>query len=336
MTGGPGEPNPPGTGPAAADRGNPCCSGGPRLEQPAAAESVVPEPFRPAAGERRTNGQVRLPGGRFAMGDAFDEGYPADGETPVHPVDVRPFLVDATTVTNAAFAAFVRATGHVTDAERFGSSAVFHGTLQAAPHDVLGRATGAPWWLAVRGADWRHPFGPLSGIDRMPHHPVVHVSHEDAQAYCRWAGKRLPTEAEWEYAARGGADGHRFVWGNELRPRGRWMCNIWQGTFPTRNTAEDGHLATAPAKTFRPNAFGLWNMSGNVWEWCADWFDPGYYQHSPVQDPRGPERGTARVLRGGSFLCHDSYCNRYRVAARSSNTPDSSASNIGFRCANDA
>lgn len=280
-------------------------------------------------------GQLPLPGGRFDMGDPFDEGYPPDGETPVHEVLLPPFAMDATTVTNAAFAAFVRATGHVTDAERFDSSAVFHLSVQAAPQDVLNRVRSAPWWLAVRGANWRAPFGPLSTIEQLPNHPVVHVSHADAEAYCRWAGKRLPTEAEWEYAARGGAAGRRYVWGDELQLRGRWMCNIWQGTFPTHNTAEDGHLATAPVKSFRPNGHGLWNMAGNVWEWCADWFSPDYYQVSPTEDPRGPDVGSARVLRGGSFLCHDSYCNRYRVAARSSNTPDSSASNIGFRCAND-
>lgn len=308
----------------------PCCTGSGR---PAGAEPA--QVFRPTAEQRRTKGQLALPGGRFTMGDPFDEGYPTDGETPLHDVVLEPFAIDATTVTNAAFASFVRATGYVTDAERFASSAVFDQHVQAAPHDVLNRVASAPWWLAVRGADWRHPAGPLSGIDRLPNYPVVHVSHRDAQAYCRWAGTRLPTEAEWEYAARGGAEGRRFAWGDELLPRGRWMCNIWQGEFPTRNTAEDGHLATAPVKSFAPNGFGLWNMAGNVWEWCVDWFAADYYAHSPGHDPRGPAQGAARVLRGGSFLCHDSYCNRYRVAARSANTPDSSASNIGFRCAND-
>jgi len=276
---------------------------------------------------------VWLAGGEFAMGDAFGEGYPADGETPVHPVRLARFGVDPTAVTNAAFAAFVEATGHVTDAERYGSSAVFHLAVEAPATAVIGQAAGTAWWLAVRGADWRHPAGPDSGIDDLLDHPVVHVSHHDALAYCGWAGKRLLTEAEWEYAARAGHASRRYGWGDELTPDGDHRCNIWQGTFPTDNTLEDGYLTTAPARSFEPNDLGLWNLSGNVWEWCADWFSPYYYKHSPVDDPRGPRYGQARVMRGGSFLCHASYCHRYRVAARSSNTPDSSAANLGFRCA---
>ena len=275
------------------------------------------------------------------MGDHLDEGYPEDGETPVHEVRVSGYLMDATTVTNSQFATFVKATGHVTDAERYGSSAVFHLDVAARTGDVLGRAAGAPWWVAVRGADWRHPEGPLSDISRLQNHPVVHVSHNDATAYAAWAGKRLPTEAEWERAARGGSEGLRFPWGDELRPRGKWMCNIFQGRFPGSNLAEDGYLTTAPAKAFHRNDYGLWNTMGNVWEWCSDWFSPGTYASraaGPEQDrcdPSGPTRGELRVMRGGSFLCHDSYCYRYRVAARSSNSPESSSSNIGFRCAND-
>jgi len=284
---------------------------------------------------RSTKGQVRLPGGEFAMGDAFGEGYPADGEGPVHQVRLKPFHIDETAVTNAQFAAFVKATGHVTDAERYGSSAVFHLAVDAAPADLLGRAAGTPWWINVRGAHWRCPDGPRSGITDRRNHPVVHVSFSDATAYALWAGKRLPTEAEWEFAARGGLAGRRYAWGDELTPDGRWRCNIWQGRFPDHNSAEDGYLTTAPVRSYRPNGYGLWNTAGNVWEWCADWFSPTYYAQAPVDDPRGPEAGTTRVLRGGSYLCHDSYCNRYRVAARSSNTPDSSSGNLGFRCAND-
>lgn len=305
----------------------------------------VAAPFRPPAERRATRGQVPLPGGTFTMGDGFGEGYAADGEGPAHPVRLDRFLIDATTVTNAAFAAFVKATGYVTDAERLGLSAVFHLSVRADPADIVGRATGTPWWLVVRGASWRHPNGPLSAVSDLQNHPVVQVSWQDAQAYCGWAGKRLPTEAEWEYAARGGLAGRRYPWGDELTPRGRWMCNIWQGTFPTHNTAEDGHAATAPVKSYRPNGHGLWNTVGNVWEWCADTFSAEAYAAradapDPVHDPRGPEHdpnpAARRVMRGGSFLCHASYCHRYRVAARSGNTAESAAANIGFRCANDA
>jgi formylglycine-generating enzyme required for sulfatase activity len=241
----------------------------------------------------------------------------------------------ANTVTNAQFATFVKATGHVTGAETFGVSAVFHLAFQGRPADVVNRVAATPWWLAVRGASWRTPEGPGSDIARRQNHPVVHVSWDDAEAYCAWAGQRLPTEAEWEYAARGGLAQRRFAWGDELTPRGRWQCNIWQGNFPTRNSEEDGYLTTAPVKSYRANGFGLWQMAGNVWEWCADWFDPAYYAASPSESPTGPGGGEAKVMRGGSYLCHDSYCHRYRVAARSSNTPESTAANIGFRCAND-
>jgi len=255
----------------------------------------------------------------------------------VHDVRLEAFRMDATTVTNAQFATFVKDTGHLTGAEEFGVSAVFHLAWQRntdrKERDLLNRAAGTPWWYAVRGADWRSPEGPGSDVSRRQNHPVVHVSWYDAQAYAAWAGKRLPTEAEWEYAARGGLPGKRFAWGDELTPRGRWMCNIWQGDFPTRNTEEDGFLTTAPVKSYAPNGYGLSCTAGNVWEWCADWFAPDYYEHSPAADPPGPEAGEQRVMRGGSYLCHDSYCHRYRVAARSSNTPESTAGNIGFRCA---
>jgi len=271
------------------------------------------------------------------MGDAFDEGYPADGETPVHDVRLAAFRMDQTTVTNAQFATFVKDTGHVSGAEEFGVSAVFHLAFSGDSRHVLNQVAGTPWWLAVRGASWRSPEGPGSDISARQNHPVVHVSWDDAQAYAAWAGKRLPTEAEWEYAARGALDGARFAWGDDLTPRGRWMCNIWQGTFPTENTGDDGHLTTAPVKSFQPNGFGLHCTAGNVWEWCADWFGADYYAQARADgladDPRGPADGEQRVMRGGSYLCHDSYCNRYRVAARSSNTPESTAGNIGFRCA---
>jgi formylglycine-generating enzyme required for sulfatase activity len=273
---------------------------------------------------------VRIPGGTFRMGNPRDDGYAADGEGPVHEVTVDPFWMDATAVTNARFAAFVDATGYVTEAERFGWSFLFHlflpPALRAGDRPVV-----APWWRQVFGADWRHPEGPGSDIAKRMDHPVIHVSWNDAQAYCAWAGTRLPTEAEWEFAARSGRDGERFPWGNDLIPGGKHQMNVWQGKFPEKNTKADGHLGTAPANAYKPNGYGLHCMTGNVWEWCADRFSPETYQRGAVSNPTGPEAGDARVMRGGSYLCHASYCNRYRVDARSSNTPDSSTGNCGFR-----
>lgn len=271
-----------------------------------------------------------LEGGAFAMGNSNGDENDGDGETPVHTVELAPYSIDATSVTNADFARFVDATSYRTEAETFGYSAVFHLALAAEPDEVMGPASGTPWWAGVRGADWRHPGGSRSDLDGLDEHPVVHVSWNDAVAYCKWAGRRLPTEAEWEYASRGGLDGARYPWGDELMDDD-WRCNIWQGEFPRTNTEEDGFLTTAPVRTFQPNGYGLWQMVGNVWEWCSDWFGPRYYKFSPAENPVGPSLGAARVIRGGSYLCHDSYCNRYRNAARSSNTPESSMGNAGFR-----
>ncbi|MFC6063891.1 formylglycine-generating enzyme family protein [Streptomyces ochraceiscleroticus] len=260
-----------------------------------------------------------LPGGTFRMGDAFGEGYWADREGPVREVAVAPFAIDTTAVTNAQYAAFTAATGYTTDAERLGSSFVFHQLLApTARKHVLGRVAGAPWWLGVEGAVWHAPEGPGSHVDDRHDHPVVHISHADALAYCDWAGLRLPTEAEWEYAARGGLDGARFPWGDDFTPGGREMCNTWLGYFPRRSDRPGGRTGTVPVTAYEPNGYGLYNTSGNVWEWCADAFAPG-----------------ERVIRGGSYLCHASYCHRYRVAARSHNTPDSSTGHGGFRCARD-
>ncbi len=264
------------------------------------------------------------------MGNNNGDENAADGETPVHQVELAPFSIDATSVTNADFAHFADATGYRTEAETFGYSAVFHLALAAEQDEVMGPASGTPWWVGVRGADWRHPGGSRSDLDGLDDHPVVHVSWNDAVAYSEWAGRRLPTEAEWEYAARGGLEGARYPWGDELIDD-EWRCNIWQGEFPRTNSEEDGYLTTAPVRTFQPNGYGLWQMVGNVWEWCADWFGPRYYKFSPAENPPGPSLGAARAIRGGSYLCHDSYCNRYRNAARSSNTPESSMGNAGFR-----
>ncbi|WP_344339649.1 formylglycine-generating enzyme family protein [Kitasatospora putterlickiae] len=277
-----------------------------------------------------------LPGGRFLMGTDDRQGYPEDGEGPVRIVKLSPFRIASTTVTNAAFATFVKATGHRTEAETFGFSYVFEGFLPDRLAAVSPQVAAVPWWRAVTGASWRTPEGPGSSVTTRQNHPVVHVSWNDAQAYCAWSGTRLPTEAEWEYAARGGLEQARYPWGDELTPDGRHLCNTWQGVFPTVNTAADGHRGTAPVTAFRPNGFGLYNTVGNVWEWCADWFSTDFHRTGPRHDPPGPPDGAARVMRGGSHMCHASYCYRYRVAARSSNTPDSSAGNIGFRVAADA
>ena len=309
-----------------------CCS---PARAPGAAESGPAEFRRIATGP--TAGMKLLAGGAFTMGTDAGYGYPADGEGPAHRVVVVPFWLDAACVCNEDFNAFVNAIGYKTEAERFGWSFVFFGHLSPVQQAtaVRQRVVGSEWWCRVDGASWRHPEGPGTHIKKRWRHPVVHVSWNDARAYAAWAGKRLPTEAEWEYAARGGLSGHRFPWGDELEPGGRHLMNVWQGIFPTHNTEADGHYGPAPVTSYRPNGYGLFCMTGNVWEWCWDGFDAGYYSRSPAENPTGPEAAERRVMRGGSYLCHASYCNRYRVDARSSNTPDSATTNLGFRCARD-
>jgi sulfatase modifying factor 1 len=310
-----------------------CCS--PSRGEPAAPQASCGATPASATGARPDPDLVLLEGGTFLMGTTDPDRNRPDGETPVRQVTLSPFRIARRAVTNAEFAVFVDATGHVTGAERYGWSFVFDGLLPDDLRRTAQRPPSAPWWCGVEGATWRRPEGGTSSIDERLDHPVIHVDHGDALAYCAWAGLRLPTEAEWEYAARGGLVQARYPWGDELTPDGEQRCNIWQGRFPTLNTMDDGYLGTAPADSFAPNGFGLYNLAGNVWEWCADWWST-HHDPAPSTDPTGPVSGTARVMRGGSYLCHNSYCNRYRVAARTSNDPDSSAGNLGFRCASSA
>ena len=277
---------------------------------------------------------VALEGGSFRMGNPRRDGYPADGEGPAHEVELSPFRLGRGTVTNDEFAVFVDATGHVTDAERFGWSFVFAGHLPDEFPDTRG-VVGSEWWRQVFGATWRTPDGPQSDLSGRGGSPVVHVSWSDAAAYCDWSGYRLPTEAEWEYAARGGLDGCAFPWGDDLEPDGEHRMNVFQGDFPVRDLGTDGWTGPAPVGSYPPNGFGLHEMTGNVWEWCADWFDRDAYVAAARRDPTGPTAGERRVMRGGSYLCHASYCRRYRVDARGANTPDASVGNLGFRVAAD-
>jgi len=275
---------------------------------------------------------ITLSGGEFTMGSEDQLAYPDDGEGPRRRFSVSGFDIDEEAVSNDRFDAFVERTGYRTDAERFGWSFVFAGLLPDDFEPTQG-VVHAPWWRRVQGADWRHPEGPASSLEGRGDHPVVHVSWNDARAFCSWSGTRLPTEAEWEYAARGGLDGKPYPWGDDLEPGGKHLMNVWQGEFPAHNTLADGHYGTAPVGAYVPNGFGLRNMTGNVWEWVSDRFDAAFRAHDVDRDPQGPPSGTHRVQKGGSYLCHPSYCRRYRVAARQANTPDGSAGNLGFRCA---
>lgn len=344
-----------------------------RPAAPAAAGSGFRDTV-PAAGSAppaAPAGMAWIPGGEFSMGCADPRGVPGGGgdpmadARPIHRVRLRGFWMDVTEVTNDQFAAFVAATGYVTVAERTPRAEDFPG---AAPADLVAGSivftppdaavplrdgTGTAhlrWWAYVPGASWRHPTGPDSDLEGRGAEPVVHVAFEDAEAFARWAGKRLPTEAEWEFAARGGRAGDPFPWGAAFTPRGRWMANTWQGRFPVENTADDGYAGAAPVGCFPPNGYGLHDVAGNVWEWCTDWYRPDAYALDAgpdggriVDDPRGPassldpqEPGQPkRVHRGGSFLCSEQYCARYLVGARGKGEVSSATNHIGFRCVKD-
>lgn len=318
------------------DRPHPCCV--PSKERAfVLLSSIAAAEQRRRATRGSAENMVKLDGGPFLMGTESDEGFPQDGEGPIREVTLDPFWIDRYPVTNAQFRDFVGATGYVTESERFGWSFVFH--LHLSPEEYAAKvdatAPGVEWWCKVNGSSWHNPEGPGSDIQGREHYPVVHVSWSDATAYAEWAGKRLPTEAEWEYAARGGLEQRTYPWGDELTPNGQHLCNIWQGEFPHTNTADDGYVGTAPVDAFPPNGYGLHTITGNAWEWCNDWFHPAYHITAARLNPQGPATGAAKVMKGGSYLCHKSYCNRYRVAARTSNTPDSATTNISFRCVRD-
>ena len=303
------------------------------------------------------NGMVWIPAGEFQMGS--DNSGP--DEYPQHKVKLDGFWMDTKEVTNRQFKEFVDATGYVTDAEKPPViSGVKPGSAKATaqilpeynkPGSICARkdfkesdfnpASGAySWWDYVIGANWKHPEGTESTIDDRMDHPVVHVSWTDAMAYCKWAGKALPTEAQWEYAARGGLESKTYPWGNQRNPDGKWLNNIWQGKFPVQNTKDDGFATTAPVGSFPANKFGLHEMSGNVWEWCSDYYRPDYYRQSPKRNPKGPLDSLdpqepdiiKRVQRGGSFMCSDSYCVAYRMSARGKGDVSSGAFHTGFRC----
>ncbi len=308
------------------------------------------------------SGMAWIPGGEFTMGS--DQEGARRNEQPTHKVTVDGFWIDVHDVTNAEFQKFVEATGYKTTAERPVNWEDLRKQLPAGsqkpPDDLLqpGSMVFTPspgpvdlremnaWWRWVRGADWRHPEGPQSNLSGRESHPVVQVSWDDAVAYAVWAGKRLPTEAEWEFAARGGLQGKRFPWGDEFKPAGKYMANTWTGSFPYKNTADDGFAGTSPVGAFPPNGYGLYDMAGNVWNWVSDWYRPDAHalmsSEPSCHNPAGPKASWSadhpyqteeRVTKGGSFLCHADYCESYRPSARRGTPPDTGMSHIGFRCA---
>ncbi|KAL4149422.1 hypothetical protein QTP88_003374 [Uroleucon formosanum] len=284
--------------------------------------------------ESEIESMILIKGRNFTIGTDKPK-TKTDGESPSRTVYLDDYFIDKYEVSNLEFKKFVEITGYKTEAEVFGDSFVFHLYLSETTLKSITRAVqDAPWWYPVKGANWKHPEGKDSDISDRELHPVVHVSWNDATAFCDWAGKRLPSEAEWEAACRGDLKDRLFPWGNKLLPNNEHRTNIWQGEFPFKNTAEDGWATTAPGNAFPKNGFGLHNMVGNVWEWTSDFWSVDHDQSFTV-NPSGPSRGRERVKKGGSYLCHKSYCYRYRCAARTQNTPNSSASNLGFRCAKD-
>lgn len=313
---------------------------------PSLSRVMQPEGAKIVTDKEHPDDMVWIPAGTFQMGsDDFPDAQP------VHAVSVDGFWMDVHEVTNSQFLQFVERTGYITVAERPLNPAEFPSVsanklvpgsaVFTTPAKVVPLTDPLQWWRYVEGANWRHPKGPKSSF--LANDPVVHVCHEDAVAFAKWAGKRLPTEAEWEYAAQGGKVSRPYYWGISLKPAGKWMANIYQGDFPSHNTVEDGFAEAAPVKTFPANPYGLYDIEGNVWEWCQDLYRPDYYTHSPKSNPQGPadsfdpdEPGAIKyVQRGGSFLCSDQYCTRYKAGSRGKGEQSSGSNNLGFRCVRD-
>jgi formylglycine-generating enzyme required for sulfatase activity len=330
----------------------------PLVSLPDGFAATIPNQSQPS--DPKPEGMLWIPGGEFSMGNADPTRSLCGGKDPmpdarpIHRVTVDGFWIDSTEVTNAQFALFVKATAYVTVAERKPRAEDFPGAPAEllVPGSIVFTTPPGPvalddftqWWRYQPGAQWRHPEGPGSSIEGKEKFPVVHIAFEDAQAYAKWAGKRLPTEAEWEFAARGGASGETYPWGDTLQPGDKWLANIFEGKFPSKDTGEDGFVGLAPVAQFPPNAYGLHDVAGNVWEWCSDWYRPDYYAQlaagGVAKNPHGPtdsfdpgEPGVRkRVHRGGSFLCTDQYCTRYMVGSRDKGEPNTSSNHLGFRC----
>lgn len=289
------------------------------LPKPVPEDIVTAEVVSPVV----PDGMVLIPTGKFVMGSS--DGFAHEG--PVHEVFLNAYYIDTHEVTNGEFAQFVEETGYVTEAEQWKWSFVF------APDDTPGqRVLGAEWWKRADGATWRHPNGPETSIDGLDAYPVVQVSWNDAVAYATWAGKRLPTEAEWENAARGGLKGAPYAWGLDFTPGGEQQANTWNGQFPVKDSGADGFKSLAPVGQYKPNSYGVYDIAGNVWEWVEDWYGANYYGDSPDENPHGPEQGIEKVQRGGSFMCADNYCLGYRVSHRGKSGTDSGSPHVGFRC----